>query len=420
MGKHIKPEIKYNYVMRITNGESIKKIATEIMDSNLSTAKRRYEVETRIKTWIAKADTFGYTGTDLRSLSEKNKKKRKINYDNLKEEEKRYIIENLEKFIGDDSARNIYKKIEEDRKALPLSLVVKLYGIGRSTFYEWKKKFKTWPKELNEDGLNKKLVIAVKEKFAEELGMMGYQRMAIDYKEFFEKVADFKVTEHQVRKVYDYLGIQSNWAPRRSTRREKEEKTDQYIEDMIDGNFVSPNPNEKWFTDVTHVALSANRKSKTSIVIDSFNNELIDIKTSYNQGSQLTDPNIRDAILSRETNSNLIIQSDHGSEYVSYTYSCLSVEHNFNRSMSPKRECLKNRPAEFFFRIIKNNYFNNEYTGYKKVYEMNLEEFKEFMNWVVYHYNNKRRQPCLGNKTPVQYRLEHEQKKSSNSCSICH
>ena len=66
--------------------------------------------------------------------------------------------------------------------------------------------------------------------------------------------------------------------------------------------------------------------------------------------------------------------------------------------MSPKGNSLANRPAEYFFSILKREFiypFKNEIT---ETHDL-IKVLKDYKSW----YHNYRVQRCLQNKTPYEY-----------------
>ena len=65
--------------------------------------------------------------------------------------------------------------------------------------------------------------------------------------------------------------------------------------------------------------------------------------------------NIKESIKNKDV-SNLIIHSDHGYQYLSISFKKILNDNNIKQSMSRIGNLLDNRPIEYFFIILKQEY----------------------------------------------------------------
>ncbi len=102
--------------------------------------------------------------------------------------------------------------------------------------------------------------------------------------------------------------------------------------------------------------------------------------------------------IKNENPENLILHSDHGSHYSSHAYIKLCKENNITRSMSRVGNSLDNRPVEFFFRVLK-----QEYLKKFPIEGRTIQNLQEQIEFIMFDYNNVRMQRCLNSKTPNEY-----------------
>lgn len=121
---------------------------------------------------------------------------------------------------------------------------------------------------------------------------------------------------------------------------------------LLERDFKSTAPNQKWVTDVTEFSLFGT-KLYLSPIIDLYNGEII----SYNISShpnfvQITDM-LEKAFGRISDNSNLILHSDQGWQYLMKKYQKMLNNKGIIQSMSRKGNCLDNACVENFFGILK-------------------------------------------------------------------
>ena len=96
---------------------------------------------------------------------------------------------------------------------------------------------------------------------------------------------------------------------------------------------------------------------------------------------------------------NLIIHSDRDNQYNSIKYKNMLKKYNVIQSTSRLGNSLDNRPAEYFFSIIKSECY--KLIPWEKKLENNI--VKSFDKYIKF-YNEERRQTTLDNQSPIQFR----------------
>ena len=165
---------------------------------------------------------------------------------------------------------------------------------------------------------------------------------------------------------------------------------------VLQRNFKSDAPNQKWATDVTEFNVSGN-KLYLSPIIDLFNGEII----SYNLSerpvfAQITDM-LKKGLKKIKNTENIILHSDQGWQYQMKAYQNILKEKGIVQSMSRKGNCLDNAVIENFFGTIKSEMFYTRKFG-------SIQELKKEIVKYIHYYNNDRIRLNLKGKSPVQYR----------------
>lgn len=93
------------------------------------------------------------------------------------------------------------------------------------------------------------------------------------------------------------------------------------------------------------------------------------------------------------------MHSDHGIQYTSNWFTELISNSSATQSMSRIGNSLDNRPAEYFFSIIK-----EELIRLNDIDKLEFDEIKIMISNFIMYYNKDRVQSCLDWLTPAQYK----------------
>lgn len=170
-------------------------------------------------------------------------------------------------------------------------------------------------------------------------------------------------------------------------------------DNIINRNFSTNAPLEKWTTDVSQFNFSWG-KCYLSPILDMNTNEIISYDLSLHPNmEQIT--NMLDKAFEKFPNTKgLIFHSDQGWQYQHKTYRKKLKDQGIIQSMSRKGNCYDNCIMETFFARIK----NEMYYGNEKEYK-SFSQFKEAVDEYIDYYNNQRIQSKTKWMPPVKYRL---------------
>lgn len=227
--------------------------------------------------------------------------------------------------------------------------------------------------------------------YDENKGRYGYRRITLELRNrgylINHKTVQRLMGQLQVKclvrmkKYRSYRGEQGKIAP-----------------NLLQRNFKSDRPNQKWATDITEFSVFG-EKLYLSPILDLFNGEIV----SYNISRRPTFDQITD-MLSKAfekipDGTNLILHSDQGWQYQMGSYQNRLKEKGILQSMSRKGNCLDNSVIENFFGQLKSELL------YLHKFE-SLEHFLEELEEYIDYYNNKRIKCKLRGLSPVQYRIQ--------------
>ena len=165
----------------------------------------------------------------------------------------------------------------------------------------------------------------------------------------------------------------------------KADKKAQRPENLLQRNFASTKPNEKWLTDITQVPCS-DGKLYIAPILDCFGGEIVSMAMDDNMKKELCIQAVEDAYKLRNPENGVIIHSDAGSQYTSEEYKRTLGGYRAIQSMSDVGSCYDNARMESFFATLKK----------EKLYKMNtlkmtMKEVKTVVwRYVMMYYNRER------------------------------
>lgn len=161
---------------------------------------------------------------------------------------------------------------------------------------------------------------------------------------------------------------------------------------LLEQNFTSTRPNEKWVTDITYIR-TREGWVYLSVIIDCFGRKVIAWELSDRMKAELVETTIKSALYKSKLDGTVIIHSDRGSQYGSSIVRETLKNANIEKSMSGKASCYDNAVVESFFKTLKTE------TNYK-VYENIEEARKSIFIYIEMYYNTKRLHSYNGYCTP--------------------
>ncbi len=225
--------------------------------------------------------------------------------------------------------------------------------------------------------------------YHEHKGRYGYRRI----KDELENKG-YNVNHKKVQRLMKELGLKC--VVRMKKYRSYKGQVGKIAPNVLDRDFNSDKPNQKWVTDITEFKLFS-EKLYLSPILDLFNGEII----TYTLGSRPTYSLVSDMLeksFERLTDEDeLILHSDQGWHYQMKQYRHALKKNGITQSMSRKGNCYDNAVIENFFGILKSEFlYLNEFES--------VDHFKKELEEYMNYYNDKRIKSKLKGKSPVQYR----------------
>ncbi len=270
------------------------------------------------------------------------------------------------------------------RNRYPLPLLLTKLDLVRSSYYYQQSK-----KETDRYALIRQRISAI---FHENREVFGYRRIHL-----LLKREGIIVSEKVVRRIMKQEGL--------TVKIKKKKKYNSYIgeispavENLINRQFHSEKPNQKWLTDITEFSID-DGKVYLSTIIDCLDGMPVSWKTGTSPDAELANTTLETAILTLKPDEKPIVHSDRGCQYRWPGWIRIMNQSGLIRSMSKKGCSPDNSACEGFFGHLKNEMFYNRTWKGATVEEL-IESIEDYMNW----YCKDRIKLTLGGLSPFEYR----------------
>lgn len=262
-----------------------------------------------------------------------------------------------------------------------------LLHVSRSAYNKW-----ISGKSSRRTAENEQLAEKV-EKIHAESPDKGYRRINDDLRHD----QNIHVNDKRILRICRSRDIQSTikYVSHSCTRHAKDP---QYLaQNLLDRQFHSERPNEKWLTDVTEFKWYEGivaHKIYLSAILDLYDRRIV----AYVIGEHNDNPLVFktfDRAVKENPNAHPLFHSDRGFQYTSRTFHCKLTEAGMTQSMSRVGHCIDNGPMEGFWGILKRErYYGRRFTSKQELVRM-IESY-------IRYYNNRRVQRSLGVLTPME------------------
>ena len=274
--------------------------------------------------------------------------------------------------------------IWELRHEFKLSLLLEIAELPRSTYYYY-------IKHMKDEDKYSEIKKQITDIFHENKGRYGYRRITmemhnrgyvINHKTVLRLMNEEKIKcTVRIKKYRSYKG-----------------EVGKVVHNLLERDFSTKAPNEKWVTDVTEFSLFG-RKLYLSPILDLHSSYLVSYTISEHPALSLVLDMARQALSVLPRGAEPILHSDQGWQYQNKRYQELLKEHGIKQSMSRKGNCLDNAVMENFFGLLKSELL------YLKEFD-SLDQFKAELVEYLDYYNNRRIKAKLKGLPPAVHRKQ--------------
>lgn len=282
------------------------------------------------------------------------------------------------------------KELSEMHDDYPVSEMCRILGINRAAYYKWKN-----PGGSRNDTLNELIAEKAGAIHAEHPDM-GYRRI----RDALEHDYDIRVNDKRILRICRKKKIQS-YVKHRYNCCTKPASDPAYVAgNILNREFKSDSPNEKWVTDVSEFKYGTGDEEKKgklylSVILDLCGNRPVSFEYGDHNDNQIVFDTFDKALLANP-DARPPFHSDRGYPYTSKVFRQKIVDAGMTQSMSRVDRCIDNGPMEGFWGTMKREmYYGRKY----KTKEELIKAIEDYMDY----YTNRRVQRNLGIATPMEF-----------------
>lgn len=162
---------------------------------------------------------------------------------------------------------------------------------------------------------------------------------------------------------------------------------------LLDRIFSASEPDRRWTSDITYVATREGWLF-VATVMDLYSRKIVGLAMRADLSKELVLEALMQAIEHRRPAPGLLLHSDRGSQYCSWSYRELLHQHGIIQSMSRKGNCWDNAPMESFFKTLKVE------EVYEHNYRTRAEAQQSIFHYIEIFYNRQRLHSTIDYTTP--------------------
>jgi transposase InsO family protein len=254
--------------------------------------------------------------------------------------------------------------------------------MSKSTYYDVKSSLK----KQNKDHELKVKIVTLAEKHKQRY---GYRKIKRELKRVYDLTVNHKKVLRLMREL-ELLAV-----VRRKKYKSYKGKVGKVAKNHLKRDFEAKKPNRKWVTDITEFKVCG-KKIYLSPLMDLYDRSIITFTYGFSPTVNFVTDMIDQATPNKKYRR-LMIHSDQGFQYQNVRYQKKLKKKKIKQSMSRKGNCLDNAVIEYFFGVLKTEFY------YQKNFS-SIEEFITELKEYIDYYNNDRIISKLKGMTPLEFR----------------
>ncbi len=274
--------------------------------------------------------------------------------------------------------------IQTEKATYPLAKLCRWLDVTPSGFYAWRAR----PESVHTRD-DRRLKVLVRASFEESKRRYGSPRVHEDLLE-----QDEHVSRKRVVRLMQEDGLQAR-RRKRYTRTTMSDHDHPVAANLLDQQFASDAPNQRWVGDTTEFVIGGSGKLYLAAILDLFSRFIVGWAVSAVNDRHLTIKALQMALKRRCPDAGLLHHSDQGCTYASEDYQDVLDTHGMTCSMSRRGNCHDNAVMESFFSTVKSEL--------REHFNSHGEATLELFDYIEVFYNQRRRHSTLGQISPAAF-----------------
>jgi putative transposase len=175
--------------------------------------------------------------------------------------------------------------------------------------------------------------------------------------------------------------------------------------DLVDRNFTVVEPDVLWITDITEHP-TREGKLYCCVVLDAYSRRVVGWSIDSNQTAALVTNALGMALENRSPEPGAILHSDHGTQFASWAFTTRLKQSGLLASMGSIGDCYDNAVIEAFWARMQVELLN------RRKWRTRVELANAIFEYLEIFHNRQRRHSAIGMRTPIEYEMLHQSRRS--------
>ncbi len=259
--------------------------------------------------------------------------------------------------------------------------------VARSGYYAWRHRAPSQREQVNQ-------ALLEKIRIAHQTSRQTYGSPRIQ--EYLRQEGVF-CSRNRVARLMQKHQIVAVKVPRRYPVTTKQRKGARTAPNLLNQDFSSQAPNQKWVTDITYID-TAEGWLYLAAVLDLYSRRVVGWAMAKRMDTHLADQALKMAWFTRRPATSLLHHSDQGSQYTSDAYLDYLLALGCTVSMSRTGNCYDNAVMESFFATLKTECVRSQFVTRAQARTVIFE-------YIECWYNRQRLHSSLGYLSPIEFEL---------------
>lgn len=289
---------------------------------------------------------------------------------------------------------NRFQFVADHQTTYQVKRLCQVLELSRSSFYAWQKAGPARQQRAEDDAVLAARIRRVQDPKAGGDPAYGAPRVTVELNDGAAR--EDRVNHKRVARVmraHQLAGIRL----RRRVRTTVPEPADEKFGDLLQRDFTSEKPNQRYVGDITYLPLAGGGTLYLATVIDCYSRKLAGWAVADHMRTELVEDALKAACAQRGSLRGAIFHSDHGSVYTSKAYAKLCKGLGVTQSMGTVGASADNSLAESFNATLKRELLAGQAT-----FAGPQLCRRQVFRWVT-RYNTRRRHSWCGYLSPNTY-----------------
>jgi transposase InsO family protein len=261
----------------------------------------------------------------------------------------------------------------------------RIFKVSRSGFYAWCSAVKSKRSMENE-----RLLQAIQSSRQASRETYGYRRVHKDL-----EAQGILAGKNRIQRLMQAKGMRAKM--KRKFKVTTNSNHQQPIHDnLLNRDFNALAPNERWVSDITYIHTKEGWLY-LAVIMDLYSRKIIGWSMDTRMQESLTLEVLRMALFKRKIHHGLLLHSDRGSQYASFSYQKVLYDNHIICSMSRKGNCWDNAAMESFFHTLKTEFIHFEN------FQTRQEAKTKIFEYIEVFYNGQRRHSAIDYCSPNEF-----------------